>query len=146
MSHDAATTNLLAHPEWVGGRRLWMDGAMREVIRKIQCGDPVRGWEGDPNLAVYWDQPNERWELWRLEDDGEYRKVCQSTPGIPFDERVIDGLVSWDQRRRKIDLHAEVTAHNDRVRAERMRPHHEYMTEEAAPRLRHAMAKDGLLL
>jgi hypothetical protein len=143
MSHDAATSNLLSHPEWVAGRRLWIDGAMREVIRKIQCGDPVRGWEGDPYLAVYWDQPNARWELWREEFDGEHRKVCQSAPGVPFDERLIDELVSWDQRRRAIDIHAEIGAHNERVDAERLRPHHEYLIEEAGPRLRHAFKKDG---
>jgi hypothetical protein len=80
----------LLHPEWVDGRRLWMDTVMRDIIHKLHHGDPVKGWEGDPNLAVYWNGEAELWELWRLEHDGEYRMVCRSTPGTPFDDRLID--------------------------------------------------------
>lgn len=131
----------LAHPIHVGGRSLWVDGAMTDLIDKLHNGDPIRGWEGDPRLAVYWNDP--RWEIWRLEDDNEYRMVCRSAPGVPFDERLIDRLCEWDMRRRKRDLHVEIAEANDRVRAGKRAAHDEYMTEEVLPRLRHAFRKDG---
>jgi hypothetical protein len=133
----------LSHPEWVNGRRLWFDGPMRDLIHKLHHGDPVRGWEGDPNLAVYWDQPSERWEVHRLEDDGEYRLVCRSGAGIPFDERLIDALLAWDRRRRTMSLHDEVVAKNTKVDADCRAQHELYIAEEVAPRLRHAILKDG---
>ena len=131
----------LVHPVTVDGRRLWIDGAMTDLIDKLHFGDPIRGWEGDERLAVYWNDPV--WEVWRLEDDGEYRMVCRSAPGVPFDERLIDRLCEWDQRRRKRDLHREIVDHNERVSAQRHAEHDEYMTEEVVPRLRHAFRKDG---
>jgi len=96
-----------------------MDTTMSDLIHKLHHGDGVKGWEGDPNLAVYWNQPEERWELWRLEDDGHYRRVCRSGEGIPFDERVIDALIKWDGRRRRQSLHDEVVANNERIDRQR---------------------------
>ncbi len=131
----------LVHPEWVNGRRLWMDGAMTELIRKLHEGDPVRGWEGDPRLAVYWAPPS--WELWRLETDGEYRIVWRGKPGTPFDERIIDMLLAWDRHRRTVPLHDEITANNERVDAEREADLNEYVAEEVAPRLAYGLHKEG---
>jgi hypothetical protein len=130
----------LVHPEWVNGRRLWFDSAMTELIRKLHYGDPVRGWEGDPNLAVYWNPP--RWEIMRLEDDGEYRMVCRSLPDVPFDERLIDALLAWDRRRRTTSLHDEIVTNNERVTAAHEAEHRDYIGEEVAPRLRHAIGRD----
>jgi hypothetical protein len=132
----------LSHPEWVNGRRLWMDTAMRDLIGRIRFGDPVKGWEGDERLAIYWCQPDERWELWRLEDDGVHRFVCRSAPGVPFDERVIDALLGWDRQRRTRPLHDEIVAHNDRLDAQRDAAQFDWMSEEIAPRLRHAIGKE----
>jgi hypothetical protein len=132
----------LAHPEWVDGRRLWMDTPMRDLIQRIRFGDPVKGWEGDDRLAVYWDGATERFELWRLEDDETYRMVARSGPGIPFDERVIDALIGWDNRRRTVSLHDQVVRQNEQVDAERRSSSSEYMAEEVAPRLRHAIRKE----
>lgn len=132
----------LSHPEWVDGRRLWMDSAMSDVIRKVRFGDSVKGWEGDERLAIYWNGDTERWELWRLEDDETYRMVARSGVGIPFDDRVVDALVSWDNRRRTVSLHDQVVTNNDRVSAERRAESHEYLTEEAIPRLRSAIRKE----
>jgi hypothetical protein len=132
----------LLHPEWVAGRRLWMDGAMSGLIHKLHHGDSVRGWEGDPRLAVYWSPPC--WELWRLEHDGEYRIVWRGKPGTPFDERLIDMLCAWDRRRRTVSVHDEVTAANEKrdaaVKAER----DDYLAGEVAPRIKWAFHKDGI--
>lgn len=139
----ALTTSGLFHPEWVAGRRLWMDTLMRVLIDKIQNGDPVKGWEGDENLAVYYNEPERRWELWRLEDDGEYRFVCRSDPDAIFDDRVIDALLAWDRRRRTVPLHDEIVAHNEKVEAADDAAVNERLTEEVAPRLRHAFRKEA---
>ena len=91
MTGRLATLGGLAHPEWVAGRRLWLDPVMADIIDKIRDGDPTRGWEGDPQLAVFSQDTPEgmRWELMRLEDDNEYRLVARSKPGVVFDERII---------------------------------------------------------
>tara|TARA_R110000782_G_scaffold72403_1_gene144990 strand:- start:26 stop:421 length:396 start_codon:yes stop_codon:yes gene_type:complete len=130
------------HPEVVAGRSLWLDPVMKDLIDKLHNGDTVRGWEGDDRLAVYWNDP--RWEVWRLEDDNEYRMICRSKPGVPFDERLIDRLCEWDQRRQARDLHREVTENNERITAEREKALTEEMREDVIPRLRHAFRKDGV--
>jgi hypothetical protein len=132
----------LLHPEWVAGRRLWMDTLMRDLIHKLHYGDPVKGWEGDPNLAVYWNAPEERWEVWRLEDDGEYRIVCRSLPGVVFNDKLIDNLLAWDRRRRSIALHEEIERTNERLDADTARRRDEWASEEVAPRLRHALRRE----
>jgi hypothetical protein len=137
--HEAA----IVHPEWVNGRRLWMDTPMRDLIERLRFGDPVKGWEGDPRLDVYWNGIDERFELWRLEDDEQYRLVARSGPGVAFDERVIDALIGMDGRRRRISLDQQVIDHNTALDAELDRQREEWVAEEAAPRLHHAFRKDA---
>jgi hypothetical protein len=134
------TSRGLLHPEWVAGRRLWMDSAMTGLISKLHYGDPVRGWEGDPRLAVYWVPPV--WEVMRLEHDGRYRLVCRSQPHVPFDERLIDALVAHDRRRATVSLADEIEGHNERREAEVRAEANEHIAEEVAPRLRHAFRKE----
>jgi hypothetical protein len=133
-----------AHPEWVNGRRLWMDTPMRDLIDRVRFGDPVKGWEGDPRLEVYWNGIDERFELWRCEDDEQYRLVARSAPGIPFDERVIDALIGMDGRRRQSPLHESIIKHNTELDARRDAARDEWVAEDLAPRLRHAFLKDGV--
>lgn len=131
----------IVHPEWVNGRRIWMDSAMSDLIHRLHYGDPVKGWEGDERLAVYYNPP--RWELWRLEHDEVYRMVCRSGEGIPFDERVIDALVQWDRRRRTVSLHDEVVDHNAAIDRERTYAARDFLENEAAPRLAAALAREN---
>lgn len=132
----------LLHPEWVDGRRLWMDTPMRDLIHRVRFGDPVKGWEGDERLGVYWNGEQECFELWRLEDDNHYRFICRSGPGVPFDERIIDALIAWDGRRRAVPLHDEIIRHNARVEHTREQERDEWVGEEVAPRLRHALNEE----
>jgi hypothetical protein len=88
----------IAHPEWVEGRRLWIDPEVQALVDKLHYGDPTIGWEGDERLALY-REDGDRWLLMRLEHDGEYRPVCRSRPGLPLDERLIMHLVAHDARR-----------------------------------------------
>jgi hypothetical protein len=133
------TPRSLLHPEWVGGRRLWMESAMASLIDKLHHGDPVRGWEGDPRLAVYWAPPC--WEVMRLEADGQYRLVCRSTPGTPFDERLIEALVAHD-RQRGFQLHERIVNHNEQLDADHRAALDARVTEDVAPRLRHALRSE----
>lgn len=87
----------ITHPEWVDGRRLWIDPEVQVLVDKLHFGDPTLGWEGDERLALYREGP--RWLLMRLEHDGEYRTVCWSRPGLELDERLIMHLVAHDARR-----------------------------------------------
>ena len=132
----------MVHPEWVDGRRLWMEGSVRELIDRIRFGDPILGWEGDERIELYFNAPEERFELWRLEDDGEYRRVCRSQPGMAFDERIIHALIQWDGRRRPVALVDEVNEHNARIDADKARQRDEWTAEELAPRLAHAFRKE----
>jgi hypothetical protein len=133
----------LAHPE------VMPDGTIAHVeagiVDKLHYGDPTKGWEGDPNLQMAWNGQTEVWTLWRLEDDCEWRVVCRSKPGVPFDERLIEQLVSWDRRRFKKSLHDQIVEKNAAVEREIQRANDEYINEEVNPRLDWALKKDGLL-
>jgi hypothetical protein len=130
------------HPEWVNGRRIWMDGPMHDLIHRIQYGDPVKGWEGDSRLALYFNGEDERFELWRLEDDETYRMVARSDVGVALDERIIDALIAMDGRRRNQSLADEVLGHNAVIQTERDHQRDEWVAEDMAPRLRHAFTEE----
>lgn len=130
----------VAHPEWLNGRRVWRDGHLDEVVRRLQQGDPTKGWEGDPRLEVYLNSETRRWEIWRLEHDGEYRIVLYSDPDVTFDFDVIDHLVAHD-RNRGYDVQRELEVVNGGVRRRRSAEFQEWVAEEVAPRMAHAAAR-----
>jgi hypothetical protein len=130
------------HPEWVNGRRIWMDGPMHDLIHRIQHGDPVKGWEGDPRLALFWNGSDERFELWRCEEDEEYRLVARAEPRMALDERIIDALIGMDNHRRTVGLADQILAANKAIDAERERRTREWVGEDIGPRLRHAVMKE----
>lgn len=115
---------------------------MSDLIHRLHYGDNVIGWEGDERLAVYYDEPERRWEIMRLEDDGVYRLVCRSAPGVVFDERILWRLCEWDRNRRTRSLVEEVLANNERLDREKQQASDTYIAEEVAPRLRHALMKE----
>ena len=132
----------IVHPEWVDGRRIWMDGPMRDLIHRIRFGDPVKGWEGDDRLALYFNGQEERFELFRLEDDETYRLVCRSGVGMALDERVIDALIGMDGRRRRTPLMDDIVKTNNAIEADNERRMNEWIAEEMSPRLRNAFSKE----
>lgn len=136
------TAAAFIHPEWVGDRHIWIDS---DILRKIQFGDPTKGWEGDEYLAVFWNPYVDCFELVRWEN-GDYSLVARQKPGVVFDERIIEELVRRDMRRNpKRDLAGEVNAHNDALEDAAQRNLDELVAEEVAPRLRHAFRKDGTI-
>lgn len=134
------TYNHVAHPEWIDGRRVWRDGDVEEIVRRIQQGDPTKGWEGDPRLEVYFAPELRRWELWRLEHDGKHRMVMASKPGVTLGLDVIDFLVAHD-RNRGFDPHKHITVVNEGIRRRRSAEFQEWVNEEIGPRIAHAASK-----
>jgi len=133
----------IIHPEHVDGRRLWMDGTMSDLVDKLHFGDSAKGWEGDENLAVYFEPIQRRWEIRRLEGNGRLVMVCRSKPDAPFHDGIIDQLMMRDQKYNTIDRHAEVVAHNEAVEAAKDREFAEFVAEESAPRFVSAIRKDA---
>lgn len=130
----------LTHPEWLDGRRIWRDGTIDDIVRRIQQGDPTKGWEGDPRLEVYFDPQRRRWELWRLEHDGQYRPVIYSDPGASLDLSIIDFLVTHD-RNRGFDVQRHLEVVNGRVSNRRRVDYLDWIREEIGPRIAHAASK-----
>lgn len=137
----------LMHPEYVAGRRLWIDPAMQQIIDKIRFGDPVRGWEGDESLAVFWNDTLKCFELMRYEPGPmveDYSLVARLKPGARFDERILDELVARDMRRkdRHYSLAEQVERHNQAIDDARQAKMDEMIAEEVAPRLRRSLIKE----
>jgi hypothetical protein len=106
------TAGGIVHPQVVNGRNLWVAPEVQDIIDRLQNGDPSRGWEGDPALALYMGEGG-RWVLNRYEA-GEYHTVCLSRPNLPLDVRLIDHLVAHDTRRRTAEaIRQEVEKHNE---------------------------------
>ena len=137
----------LLHPEFINGRVQWVDSGMQRVIDKIHNGDGLLGWEGDERLAVYkldtGDGPV--YELWRLDEDEQYRRVVATQPGDPFDETIIVWLVENDARRkpRGWSLADEIDQWNDALEAAHEAKRTEWVREEIGPRLLRAVKKDA---
>jgi len=71
-----------------------------EVVHKLHKGDPTKGWEGDERLALTWNGKDQRIELWRYEEDGQYRLVLRGKQGKRVvDLGLIDFLVAHDTQR-----------------------------------------------
>lgn len=129
----------IVHPAIVDGRPLWIAPEVQEMIDLLHNGDPTLGWEGDPRLALYRSE-GDRWELWRLEHDGEMRMFCRSKPGAKLDRGLIVQLVAHDGRR-GFDLKKHVDEANAAVhRANDARISD--MQASAADKLAWALRKD----
>ena len=132
-------------PEWRGGRVVWHESVADWFIDKLHNGDGTIGWEGDPQLFIVAERTPQGtvWELWRAEENGHRSLIEKSPPGYPFDERVLVQLCKLDTRRHDRDLHAEIEAARDKVKADELAARNEYIAEEFAPRLQAALIKDG---
>lgn len=94
------------HPEfrrdaYGRGRSLMIDPSVADVVDRLHNGDPTWGWEGDERLALFLEEGPEGkpvWVLERLEDDGVYRVVTRSKPGVDL-RGLIPMLVKHDTRR-----------------------------------------------
>lgn len=88
--------------------------AMDHLLDRLQNGDQTRGWEGDPRFTLAWNRQEQRWELWRRENDEQYRLFARSKPDHPFPVDIIDEIVAHDTRR-GYDPKRDIDAHNSAV-------------------------------
>jgi hypothetical protein len=137
------------HPDHlaVAGRNLTL--VDDPLVAPLAAGYPPLGWEGDGRLALYIDRRRGEWVLVRFEADATYRIVAntdfmaQHLPPADVVGQLIAFLVSHDSRR-GFDALVAVDAHNARTEAAAEAALVDEMTNEVAPRLRHAFRKDGL--
>lgn len=143
------TLGKVKHPEFL--RLSPWDTDVRELVEdpvadKLAKGDPIFGWEGDDRLALYINRTLGEWQLVRLESDGQYR-ITTTVPGIRRGHDVVAGLVLWlveSDVRRGFDPHLAVVTHA--VKRERAKESaFDDFEAEAAERLAHGLAKDGVL-
>lgn len=88
---------MLTLPVTSGGRQLWLDPAVQDMVDRLHFGDSTLGWEGDESLALY--RTPRGWELTRREEDGSESIVCRSGPNTPLDRGLIIRLIQHDARR-----------------------------------------------
>lgn len=106
-----------AHPEYINGCQVWVKGGtVGEINRRIQFGDPTKGWEGDPRMTLLYYKDTDQWSLVRQSprNPAQYIAIAVKQPGEPVDDRIIDDLVRYDSRR-GYDAHKAVSEHNARV-------------------------------
>lgn len=101
-----------------------MDG----LLEKLHKGVPTMGWAGDPRLCLAFNRPDQRWELWRLEHDYQYRLICRSKPGMGLDNRLISSLVAHDSRR-GYNVGADIIQSNTRLQDGLDQQTHERMVD-----------------
>lgn len=141
----------VAHPEYLRlpGRPAAITLIDDPLIAPLHDGYGPLGWEGDPRLAVYVDGNARSWILVRLEADGQYRPVAETGLGAahvaPVDivGQLIQFLVTHDSRR-GYDPLADADRHNALLEAEQERQLSDRVVNDLAPRLRHALRKDGV--
>lgn len=130
----------VTHPEVLHGR-IRVD---HEIVTRLQCG--YGDWEGDARLALYCNQQKDRWELWRLEHDAQYRKCGESPRGQRLGEHLYHQIVA---HLRGIDTRlghepvAALDAHEDALEREQDAELSDWAQNDFADRLAHALRKDG---
>lgn len=126
---------------------MMVDSEMLELDRQAKNGDPVSGWRGDPQMWVSLleteDGPDIV-EVWGLDSLNREYLAC-STPDTPgWRHRLLEKLVKGDWQHRAGDLVEETMKSNAKIRSDAEAAHREYVREEFAPKLRHALLKDGV--
>lgn len=143
------TYDRVAHPDvlTIGKRSLLL--VDEPLTRPIQDGHPTLGWEGDARFALYIDGRTKQWVLVRLEADGVYRITTETDMGavgkgaIDVVGELIVFLVTHDQRR-GFDVIRAIDSHNEARERDLDRRHSDFVLNEVAPRLKHALRRDGL--
>lgn len=116
------------------------------VVSSLTEGSPAQGWEGDVRLAIYLDTKQQRFQLWRLEHDNQYRMAAQLPANAGMSPAVInsliDRLLQHDSRR---GFDANTAVQKATVAADALADKNlaEIVREHIAPKLMWALDKDG---
>ena len=111
-----------------------------EVVRKLHQGDMTLGWRGDPNMEIAYNKKGDFLELWRNGEDGQWKLLAQSRPGV----RVIDTnfllYVRDHDPMRGYDAFANIDKANQKVRDDRQKAADE-QTRDTAERIAYELRK-----
>jgi hypothetical protein len=102
-----------------------------EVVRKLHNGDMTIGWRGDPNMEIAYNKKLDILELWRNGEDGQWKLLAQSNPGV----RVLDTnfllYVRDHDPYRGYDAFASIEKANQKIREENEKKQDEAIKETA---------------
>ena len=134
-------------PHTYAGRMMLCDSEMLELDRQAKYGDAVSGWRGDETMFVCLNAQlvgPDVVEVWGLDAHGREYVAASTDATQGWRHRLLAKLVKGDWQKRAGDLVEETLAHNAKVRADADAAFRDYVREEFAPKLRHALQKDGL--
>lgn len=125
------------------GQRVLVDQDVLDIDRRLKHGDPTLGWAGDPGLWLEFDQVAEVFVVMYRTRDGREIVVTRYAP--PLDSGLIRRLVEADtERRGGNDPVGKMLANDDRLERSRAAALDDFIDNDAAPRMVHAMRKDGV--
>ncbi len=110
-------------------------------------GDLLLGWEGD-DIHLYADFRKQTWELVRWCPDGTYKSILRTAFALAGEAQVVDLMLRWllsHDTQRGFDPIADIDKHNAARDTAADKAHSELIVEEVAPRLKHALHKDGII-
>lgn len=129
------TPHLIAPSQVGDGRTVWHETS-GDVATVVEC---LRAY--DDRLSLVRNVADNTWEVWRLCEDGEARRIAHR-PGARFPNGPsLVRFIAEHDTRRGYDPVADTIAHNDRIDAERAARHDE-RAEQAADKLALALGRD----
>lgn len=139
------TSSGTRHPETLRIGRKVLHLVVDPLVEKITKGDPVFGWAGDDQLALYLDFQGRVWHTVRWES-GRYSFVAQTSAEFMRIGDLVPSLILFlveHDGRRGFDVVAAQDKVNDAVLAERQRESDEFC-DEVGEQLHHALVKEGV--
>lgn len=134
-------------PHTYAGRSMVVDSEMLELDRQAKYGDAVSGWRGDPEMWVCLNQMAagpDVVEVWGLDSKRRPYIACSTEATQGWRHRLLTKLVKGDWQKRAGDLVEETMRANAKVRADAEAEFTDFIREEFAPKLRHALQRDGV--
>ena len=129
----------LQQPQYFrNGTQTWIDS---DLMDKIWNGDPTVGWEGDPNMFLFYDNKDHRVYLTGLDDHGEQYIVMRSKPDVSLDTMQICRMLVEHDRNRGYNLAKELDANDAKVDADKRANDNEAL-EDVAKKLAWGFRKD----
>lgn len=129
----------LQYPEYLAnGELVLIDG---DLLDKLRYGDPISGWEGDPNMNLWYNNHDDRIYLSTFDGAGEEYVVCRSPIGKrTVDMNLLDMLVRRDPKR-GYNIAEDIEKDNEAVIEKRESANAE-AHEEVAKKLAWGIKKD----
>lgn len=118
------------------GTTVTVTGDVCDIADRLRNGDPTLGWDGDPDLLLFYNTGTDRFEVWAPDERMEpYLAVSHPRCDASLIRRVADA----DNRRRTAvdrvtDANTKAQADAEAARAERF--------DEVADKLHHALRQD----